>query len=179
MDIDRPFLDYLALLAEVGDLAGVDLAVPADPEPNIVRELLNARRLLRGESIRGRWKDGQVAFDGAEAESIAAVVEVGARHRFAVDADAAVTINGVHIPLGLVRREFDDAVVDEVEHVGSQIVLQLRATGGSADMVMTPLDPHRVDPDLGGTVELQSSAFDDLVVDLDAPLRPSAVRHLI
>jgi hypothetical protein len=79
--------------------------------------------------------------------------------------------------LSAVRQQFSDAIVEDLIVEDDAVVLRFRAHGGSAPTVMTPtvvapepLEPHLV---------LHETVFDELVADLDAPVRPNPLRKLM
>ncbi|SOC52127.1 hypothetical protein SAMN05660748_3963 [Blastococcus aggregatus] len=174
--VDASLLRLLRLLADMSVLSGRDIIVPEHLGEDLIKELLRGRRLLRGETVRGHWTTGQVRFAGEDVGRLRAAVAVGDRHQLRMETEPTVVVGGVVVPLGEVEQVFEDAIVESLEQDGDDVVLALRAPEGSATMSLIPIAaPTALDP----RVVLTDAAFDDLLADLDQPVRPSRFRELL
>ena len=176
--IDDGSVRFLRLLADVAALAGVDLTVPADVDGELVKDLLSARRILRGEEVRGRWKTASIRLDTSAREAVENALGKGERHSFSHVFPMTLRVGSREIPLGEVRQIISDAEVRDIRAEGDEIVLELVApNGGLGQAVLVPSVSEPVE--IAPNVVLPETLFDELVADLDAPARPSRLRELL
>lgn len=175
--VEDGLVRLLQLLADVARLAHIDVPFPKEVDQELIKSLVAARRLLSGETVRGRWSTGQFRLNTCTLPAIRRMFEQGGRHELLHVAGKTLDLDGTPVPLGEIRHQFSDAVVESFAVEQDTVVLTLRAYGGSAQMAMIPtpaiplpLDPHLV---------LSPAAFDELVADLEAPARASLLRELL
>lgn len=175
--VDEGLVRLFELIAEVARLAQVDVLVPEDVDEELIKDLVLARYLLSGQAVRSRWSTGEARFDISSLATLKEILEPGSRHDLNHTATMSLDVQGTQVPLGEVRQQFSDAIVEDLIVEDDAVVLRLRAHGGSAPTVMTPtvvapepLEPHLVLPE---------TVFDELVADLDAPVRPNPLRKLM
>lgn len=177
LKVDEGLVRLLQLIADVAHLANVDVPVPEEVDEKLITDLISARRLLSGKAVRGHWSTGEVRLDTSGLAAFQQALKEGSRHELLHVSATTLNVHGTVIALGEIRQQFSDAVVDDLTVEGNTVVVRLRAHDGHAPTVMTPaavapmpFEPHLV---------LAPSAFDELMADLDTPVRASRLREML
>jgi hypothetical protein len=175
--IEEGLVRLLRLLADVSQLAAVDVPVPELVGQELLKDLIMAQRLLSGRVVRGRWATGELRLRHADLDTLQAALKQATRHELLHVAPMTLHVDDTAVPLGEVQQQFTDAVVESLAVEQDEVVLRVRAYDGSGPMTMTPvrLDPAPIEPRL----ILAPAAFDELLADLDAPPRHSRLRELL
>lgn len=175
--VEPALLRLLNLLADVSLLSRTELTVPAETDEELVKDLLTARRLLNGQEVRGRWRTGEIVLGPGGLDAVREALAAGDAHELVTVSESHLDYMDVRVPLGEVRQVYANAEVEEVVERPGEVVLRVRARGGSAETVMTPAAPRAepVEPD----VVLPGRVFDELAHDLAEPPRRSRLRDLL
>jgi len=174
MTIDEASVRLLTLMADVARLSGADFPVPETVSDELLKNLVVASRLLHGESVRGTWHEGEIPLDR---RSQIAAIDRTQRHELMTVGPRALTVSGIVVPLGDVRQVYSDAEIDDIVDVADRVVLRVRAHGGEATSVLSPVpaEEQAINPH----VVLAPPVFDELVDELGRPARQGRLRQLL
>jgi hypothetical protein len=175
--IDDRLVRFLNLLQDLEYLSGTPIPVPEFVDEATVGDLLTARRLLRGEEVHGKWTTGEMRFEREVLPLLRKALADSTRHEFMHVATMRLELPGAVIELGEVQEVMRDAEVEELREDNDEVVLRLRAHGGSAPSLMRPTNV-RVLP-VPCRYEVAEEVFRELLEDLDGPPRDSALRRLL
>ena len=177
--INDSLLNYLQLLAEVSQLAGMNLAVLEEASLETTNDLLVARGLLRGEDVQGEWHGGEFRLAIAALPAIQKMQSEAARHAFLLIAPLWLEISKTQVYLGEIRQHIPEAIIDDVrvDEQAGKVILHVSAPGGSAATTFTPI--VSASSIIEANVVLPDVVFDELLADLDAPPRNTRLRELL
>ena len=172
-------LRFLQLLADVSQLAGLDINVPGELNRELANDLLVARGLLRGEEVQGKWHNGKFNLGIDALSAIEQKREEADRHDFMLVAPVWLEIGGSQVYLGEVAQHISCAIIDSVrvDEQAGKVILNVSASGGSADSKFRPI--VRASSYIEPNVVLPDAVFDELLADLDAPPRVTRLRDLL
>jgi hypothetical protein len=174
MTIDEASVRLLTLMADVARRSGADFPVPETVTDELLTDLVVASRLLHGESVRGTWHEGAIPLDR---RSQIATIDRTQRHELMMVGPRTLTVSGIAVPLGDVRQVYSDAEIDDIVDVADGVVLRVRAHGGEAASMLSPVPAE--EDEINPHVVLAPPAFDELVDELGRPARHGRLHQLL
>ena len=177
--VDNGLLNSLQLLAEVSKLAGIDIKVPQEIDRDFANDLVVARDLLRGETVHGKWRGGQLSLDIAALSAIEEQRKTAERHQFMIIAPHWLEMGETQIYLGEIAQHISDVRIEDVhvDEAAGKVVLEVSAPNGSSDLTFKPI--ARAESAIESNIVLPDAVYDELLADLDAPPRHTRLRDLL